>query len=262
MTKNIIILLILLFSASNSLAAERKFPSDLYDYCIWIDTNKDTDATKKYLDQDFSSFLKVPLSDPESKGSYEEFLGYIGEEYQRLYINYFSVKKDQNDPRVYLVKGRSQVKKNKNDFVGKIIISKIYSSGPTTIYSDDNEVSDEANDVIAVFADYEFFENKNQNYSGKFSGKMWFGGYFNKQNQFILKPSEATACPHYRNNQYLGTWQSYKNLKTKITGWGQYLLPGFSSFSEDPSGGGCGGYVPELKYQRRGWSPEKVPVMC
>ena len=236
-------------------------------------------VTEQYLKYDFADALqpKNP-EDPKSEWtqiekSMYQFLGVIGRKYQRLYIVFEEVKKDPNDPKVYLVNGYSKVKGNKNNFSGKITIEEIYTPKGEPIMGVDNIVEANSKAGLIVFAKYEFFEDKNQNNSGKFQGKMWLGAYIDMQDDFVYGGDfgqDGRPCPNHRNNQYVGTWQRYKTSKTKvaqikIAHWGQLQIPGLvDDYTQDPTGGGtsCGGHPLDPKYNSRGWSKKEQPTKC
>ena len=255
MTKYIAIFFIFLLGFNKSFAQENKLPTNFSEYCLYADT-QDPIKTQQYLKYDFSNSL-IP-----EKGEYYQFLGVIGQHYQRLYIIFDNITKDKNDQRIYLVNGHSKVKGNKNDFSGKIIIEKIYASESEPVLATDLVVEDTSKAGVTVFAKYEFFEDKNQKFSGRFKGEMWLSGYINMKDNFVYGGSHE-VCPSYRNNQYVGSWQEYKTSKIKIANWGQHQIPGVSE-RDDPTGGGtsCGGFGVDPKYYSRGWSEKEQPPKC
>jgi hypothetical protein len=280
MKKNIITFLLLLSAFNSALAKENELPADFQDYCLNAESNYDFSGesekkftrklvTEQYLKYDFSDALKPNSGDEGTiETSINQFLGVIGDEYQRLYIVFKEVKKDANDPRVYLVDGYTKVKGNQNNFSGKITIEEIYDTKGGDITGVDNIVVAKSKTGAIILAKYEFLEDKNQKYSGKFQGKMWLGGYINLQDKFVYGGDfgqDQRPCPMRRNNQYVGTWQSYTTSKTRIAHFGQHQIPGLvDDYTQDPTGGGtgCGGYEPDPKYNSRGWSKEEQPPKC
>jgi hypothetical protein len=279
MKKNIIIVSLVLSVFSSAFAEENVLPTKFEDYCLNAESNYEargqqkfirTLVTEQYLKYNFSDALKPKPRDEEERieTSINQFIGVIGSEYQRLYVVFKEVKKDANDPRVYLVNGYTKVKGNKNNFSGKITVEEIYATKGGNIMGTDDIVVAKSKTGAIIFAKYEFFEDKNQKYSGKFEGKMWLGGYINLQDKFMYGGDfgpDASPCPEHRNNQYVGTWQSYTTYKTKMANFGQHQIPGITDDpTQDPSGGGkaCGGFPVDPKYRSRGWSEEEQPPKC
>ncbi|MBB2148264.1 hypothetical protein [Pedobacter gandavensis] len=98
--------------------------------------------------------------------------GIIGDEHQRLLIKILTVVKDQKNPKEYLIKGKSWVKGNVCDFNGKILIKEIRVSKRTNFGVDD-EFKDKGMKTQGLLtASYEFFEDKNQKYAGRFYGVL------------------------------------------------------------------------------------------
>ena len=95
-----------------------------------------------------------------------EPLGFIGENYQRLYIHFDSIKQDKRKPLEYFVFGKSKVDENICSFQGKIIITETYKNR-TSIHYD--------NDFLTgtVKGDFEFYENREQKSSGVFKGSFY-----------------------------------------------------------------------------------------
>ncbi len=275
-----IIFLVTICSFNNCFSQEGQLPTEFDSYCLYADTNGFLDetpiekklATEQYLKYDFSKGFAPRKSKDELslETSMNQFLGLIGQEYQRLYIVFTEVKKDKDNPKIYRVEGYTKVKGSKNNFSGNLTIEKILVSKGGNITGVDNIILTQSKAGLIIFANYEFFEDKNQKFSGKFQGKMWLGGFIDMKDQFFAGDNDvsdqfndASPCPFARNNQYVGTWQSYKTSKIKIANWGQNQIPGIKE-EDDPSGGGtgCGGNKVDLKYNSRGWSDEELPPKC
>jgi len=74
---------------------------------------KSENVISKYLTYDFSELL-IPNT---------EFLGYIGKEYQRIFLEFSSVKKNEIYTKKYTISGFSIVHNNKCDFNGYIVFT-------------------------------------------------------------------------------------------------------------------------------------------
>jgi hypothetical protein len=193
----------------------------------------------KYKSYDFSSII-FPK---------QEFLGFIGSDYQRIYIRFSSVKKD-SDPIVYRITGSSLVKTNKFDFEGIIKIKQIREF-KSLHFGVDNMYKDKGIKAQGVLiGDYLIKEHKDQKQSGEFSGVMTLYWYIDKNGK-LLYDDIRKYSDEYRNNQYVGIWRSLSNGKEKTCNWGEYRIP----FSGDLDIG-AGEFSPNKKYSDKGWNSQ------
>jgi len=150
--------------------------SDESVYNVIIDSrDSEAEFTKEFLAKDFTPLL-IPGT---------EFLGYIGNNFQRLYIEFTSIEKDSKDPSTYHVKGNSLVKKNKQNFSGEIKIEEI--NGGYFDFNKNKEIygMDYLESYInlkpkaygMVSAKYDFRENQDEPHSGKLAEKWRFPGF-------------------------------------------------------------------------------------
>lgn len=205
------------------------------------------DFSKQFLAKDFTNLL-LPNS---------EFLGYIGNNFQRLHVEFTSIKKDAKDPSIYHVVGNTMVKENKQNFFGEIKITEL--DGEYFDFSNYKSVGNDTDDEYfalnpkawgTLSAKYEFRENQSEPHSGKFSGVMSLDWLLGNKDQLLyhrVGPNDG-----YSNNQYLGTWTSYKTKLSKKANWGEYRIPE-SMFPEYDFDVGASEFSPNPKYERQGW---------
>ena len=191
----------------------------------------------KYELLDFSSLIK-----PNT-----EFLGFIGNDYQRICISFTKVEKDLN-PRIYRISGNSEVLNNKCDFTGIIEVKQIREF-KTLHFGVDENLKDKGIKVEgALIGNYKLQENRKQSHSGEFTGIMTLYWYIDK-NGNLLYDDIRSYSDEYRNNQYIGIWKDYSTKKEKTCNWGEYRIP----FSGDLDIGAAEFY-PNKKYQDKGWN--------
>ncbi|HEY0428040.1 MAG TPA: hypothetical protein VGC76_09695 [Pyrinomonadaceae bacterium] len=174
-------------------------------------------------------------------------LGFIGDDYQRLRIKIISVIKDKNNPDTYFVTGKSMVKNSINRFSGTIKIAKARILKKDSWGVNDDYQGQGIKNVGIAFADYNFAEDKTQQGSGVFEGTMLTYWLIDKNDKLRYDDVEAEA-DGYSNNQFVGTWKSYKTGAVKIANWGDDRIP--------MSGGldtGAGEFYPDEKYWKSGW---------
>jgi len=196
---------------------------------------------KKYKSYNFSRLIK-----PET-----EFLGYIGDDYQRIFVKFHSVKKGLSED-IYQLAGSILVLNNKCDFSGTITIKQIrefenFHFGADQIYRDSGIISQGV-----LIGNYHLKENKNQSHPGEFKGVMSLQWYINKNGDIIYDRIHLMSSDEYRNNQYVGTWIDYETKEEKTCNWGEYRIP----FSGDLDYGSAQ-FAPRKKYYNKGWGPNK-----
>jgi hypothetical protein len=195
------------------------------------------DVREKYLSHDFSTVF-TPRT---------QFLGYIGSDYQRLWITFKSITRDPNHSDTYLVVGTSRVGKNTNDFEGTITLTHIREYA-TLHYGVDDEYKDAGfrAEGIAI-GTYKLKEPSSQPHSGEFEGIVTAYWLLDKDGQLRYDDTE-TFSDNYVNNQYVGSWAAYRSHSKKIANWGEYRIP----FSGDLDLG-AGEFSPNAKYSDKGW---------
>lgn len=203
---------------------------------------KPQNHTEKYNAHDLS-LLFAPRS---------EFLGFIGADYQRLYIFYTSISKDAANPTQYKVEGFSVVKDNKCRFEGiiKILQMREYEK---LEYGLDDEYKDAGIKARGIaIGEYRFVEEKRQKHSGVFGGVVTMKWYLDRNN--ILRYDRIRFyADGYANNQYVGTWKAHGATKGKVANWGEWRIP----FSGDLDIG-AGEFSPNDKYLKNGWEDMKL----
>lgn len=197
-------------------------------------------ATKDWDKLDFSN-LWLNTAD-------ESIFGIIGNEHQRIYIKFISLVKNSNKPDDYLVYGKSNVKNNTCDFIGKITIVKIQE-----ITGENYGVDDEYKDSGIKFqglltATYEFFEKNDQLHSGYFTGTAQSLFYIDKNGKPKYNDLSAFSDGYF-NNSFVGKWKMYNSNLEKICNWGDYRVPD-SNCDFDI---GVGEISVSGKYWKNGW---------
>ena len=105
-----IIVFFLFFFALNAFSQNKICRSAIWDNSELFQINK----VDKYTNYNFSSLWNTT----ENNAVY----GVIGDNYQRIFIKFTSVKRNEKDKTEYTVHGKSSVKSNICDFTGTITI--------------------------------------------------------------------------------------------------------------------------------------------
>jgi len=193
------------------------------------------------------SLLKYDFSSLWTNTDESSIYGFIGDNYQRIRIKIISVNKDNENPVVYNVIGKSMVKTNISQFTGVIKISqiKIYK---TMHWGVDNEYKDKGiKNQGVIIAEYQFAEDSAQTHSGVFKGKLSTWWYIDKIGKIQYDNIQISSDP-YSNNQFVGTWTSFQIKATKPCNWGDSRIPNSGDLDI-----GAGEFSPDDKYLPYGW---------
>ena len=197
----------------------------------------------KYGSHDISSLL-VPRS---------QFLGYVGGNYRRLYIQFNNVHRDGAAPEIYLVSGVTRVHGGPVEdfgtaFRGTITVLQIreftnFHYGGDDLYK---EMHPQAEGVLV--ARYRFEEDRNHPSSGVFEGVVTVGWLLDRFGVLQYDDIDLGSRDSYSNNQYVGTWTSSKGGSPIAANWGEYRIPCSGDLDM-----GAGEFGPNQKYGDMGW---------
>lgn len=198
---------------------------------------KEENKIEEYLQYDFSA-LWATKDNP---------VGIIGDSYQRIYIKVLTVVKNEFVPNEYLVYGKSRVKNNICDFVGKITIDKIQETIRVGFGADDMYKGESKTQGL-ITARYDFFENKAQKHTGIFSGTLKTKWYLDKNGK-MQYDNMNDHSDGYFNNAYVGLWQGYGTEQGKICNWANHRVPNVKCGFDT----GAGEFFPAEEYAKSGW---------
>jgi hypothetical protein len=94
---------------------------------------------------------------------------------------------------------------------------------------------------------YLFRQNPKQRGSGVFEGKLSTGYYTDKQGTIHYDDLDMGA-DGYTNNDFVGTWKSYRGTRVEKCNWGDYRAPDSGDLDV-----GAGDFYPNDKYIKNGW---------
>lgn len=197
---------------------------------------------QNYISHDFSTILK-----PRTK-----FLGYIGDNFQRLHVRFKSISRDPKHPDKYLVNGESVVGNNRNEFNGDITVTSVREYKKMHYGVDDELINAGIQHEGLLIGHYKFNELQSQPHSGIFEGIVTAYWYIDKAGKLRYDDIEASFSDNYMNNQYVGTWIAYRTANQKIANWGEHRIP----FSGDLDIGAAE-FGPNPKYKGQGWEQAK-----
>ena len=172
-------------------------------------------------------------------------LGYIGDGYQRLRIVVLSATKHPSQPDIYNVTGKSMVKNVVRSFTGTIKITKTASSPHAEL--DEEYKGEHVKEAGSVFGEYHFAEDAKQTNTGKFDG-VFTTDWIVDRNGRLQYDEVMAGADGYANNQFVGTWTSYRAKTGKPASWGDSRIPLAGDLDI-----GAGEFLPDEKYIPNGW---------
>lgn len=211
---------------------------------IYAQDTTTTDFFEQIKAYDFSvilatdSILTEDKEDGKEKFKRAEILGFIGDDYQRFFIHFVSAIQNPTNPFEYLVYGKTKVKETICSFQGTITIrqARIYNSGEIPTYKQGIATCD----VI-------LYEDKKQPLTGFIKGVLESQFLIDNKGQFRYDAIMFVG-DGFSNNQFVGSWTSYKTSVSKKCKWGDYRIPECGDLDI-----GAGEFSPADKYLKNGW---------
>lgn len=166
-------------------------------------------------------------------------IGFIGEEFQRLSVEFISVIQNFDNPWEYFIYGTSRVKENVCSFQGSLQITE------TGILKNEKH-----NEFTRAYlkGDYVLYEDQSCMHSGIFSGDFITSVYLDESGQVYYDNLDQESQPKYRNNEFFGKWQSYTDAEELEAHWGDFRIP--FSIGLDV---GKERFKPAFQYREQGW---------
>jgi hypothetical protein len=212
------------------------FRQEILDNKDYFPENKKQD----FLEQDFGPLL--------THAPGHSVVGFIGADYQRIFVKLISVIKDANQPDRYLVYGKSMVKGNVCDFQGFIQLEQVRKLKEMHFGVDGTWKDKGIRAQGMALAKYQFFENPSQKHVGIFEGVACMFWYLDQEGKLRYDDIELEISDGYRNNQFVGTWRGYGNATGKPCHWGDYRIPRSGKLDV-----GAGEFSPSSEYLAKGW---------
>jgi hypothetical protein len=180
----------------------------------------------------------------------DSVLGYIGDNYQRMRIAITSATKQTGQPDTYNVTGKSMVKGVVRSFSGTMKITKVGSNPESEL--DEEYKSEQIKEAGLVFGEYHFSEDAKLTNTGKFDGH--FVTYWIVDMGGKLQYDEVMmGADGYLNNQFAGTWTSFRTKTKKPASWGDSRIPVSGDLDI-----GAGEFSPDEKYVANGWQGHRA----
>ncbi|MEL1243917.1 hypothetical protein AAEO56_06550 [Flavobacterium sp. DGU11] len=179
-----------------------------------------------------------------------ESLGFMGNDYERFRIHFTSFTKSRINPLVYNVKGKTNFKNNICNFAGTIsVVSAEYDDSLEGIIGPGQR-------GLSIVSNVVIYEDKLQNGSGIIKGTLITDAFFDAKGRLSYNALMLMA-DGFRNNQFTGTWTSYKTGASKKCNWGDYRIPESRGLDV-----GAGEFSVLEKYRSKGWESYYDSYCC
>lgn len=207
-----------------------------------INDTSTTSYSSKIKDFDFYKLwgTDTVYFEDESKSLRQELIGFTGNDYQRLYIHFLTVKKITSKINEYKVTGKAKVKSDIYSFKGTLTVNsiRIYKNNPNPDLANVKEGFINSSLIL--------YEDSTQQSSGKITGKLTtFITLDNMDNILYDHIKGNKAC----NDQFIGKLTNYKTKQSMICNWGTARIP--DTFGTLDTG--TESFMPGKKYYKNGW---------
>jgi hypothetical protein len=184
------------------------------------------------------SILTEDREDSKEKIKRAEALGFIGDNFQRFHIHFISIIRNPANPYEYLAYGKTMVKGNVCSFQGKIVVkeSSIFKSKDIRTYTQGSAICE----VV-------LYEDGKQSSTGMIKGKLTTNFVIDDKGKFRYDALMFIA-DGFSNNQFTGTWTSYKTNVSKKCNWGDYRIRDSGDLDS-----GAGEFMVSNKHIKNGW---------
>ena len=192
------------------------------------------------------TFIAEDREDSRDTVERAEILGFIGDNYQRLFIHFISVTKSRFNPYEYSVIARTMVNETISSFRGTATIrtARIFSDTEFPKYKQGFAISD-----VILSGD------KKQSGADTIKGVLTSNFIIDDKGTFRYNALMFIG-DEFKNNQFVGAWKSSKTNISKKCHWGDYRIPG----SGDLDTGAAEFSVAE-KYIKNGWISYMLELM-
>lgn len=168
-----------------------------------------------------------------------EILGFIGDDFQRFNISFLSIIQNPNNPFEYLVFGKTKVNETIRTFQGTF-----------TVKLAEIEMINDSQDLKQGFAVFEvtLFEDAKLSSTGMIQGKLK-SNFILDQKGGLRYDAISFCSDSFTNNQFIGTWTSYKTKVSKRCNWGEFRIPECGDLDV-----GAAEFSVNEKYRKNGWN--------
>ena len=226
--KSIVLLTFLTFFFGRTFAQENEnnFYAEIKDYDI-----------SRIIVAD--SIIVEDTENTKEKLAKAEPIGFIGDDYQRFYIHFISVIQNPSNQYEYFVYGKTKVKETIRPFQGTIVVKKANIKKDTDFFPNYK--------VGYATCEVNFYEDKKLTSTGFIKGEITIGYVIDSKKNFRYNALYFYS-DGYSNNEFKGTWTSYKTNISKKCNFGDYRIPESGDLDI-----GAGEFSPDPKYFDKGW---------
>jgi hypothetical protein len=225
-----------LFLYPSWLSAQISFDTLMKEYAPLIDKDDiaNNELIEQYSDLDFSPLWKEWIGN--------EYIGYIGDNYERLRLKVCAISRDTTSPAKYSLTGHMLWNGEVSAFQGYLEIKSIKKLAVPHWGVDDAYKGKGIQSQGAVFGDF-VFNLETGDFEGIFSA-LWL---LDKNGKIKYDQIEKFS-DSFRNNQFIALWKNSIEKQPYKSAWGDYRIPASNDLDI-----GAGEFSPNPKYSRYGW---------
>lgn len=179
----------------------------------------------------------LPLLDGK-KMARTEPLSFYGAKYERQYIHFNYIAANADNPKQYIVAGKTKRGEQVYNFRGTLTVRRAEYM---------TETVDKTYRRATIFSDIAIIEDASKPGAGMINGTM---------STYVLVDGDEgvqydvsnLASEQYRNNQFAGSWRSYKPGQTVACNWGDYRIPNSGKLDV-----GTTNFMVADEYKANGW---------
>lgn len=180
--------------------------------------------------------------DANEKYPRAEILGFIDTNYQRFQIHFTSITKRKDKIHEYYVTGKTKVRENICSFTGTISVDSAVLWDSTL-----TEIGFPTYIPGYIVSHIQLEEDSISNNSGRIEGDLLTAIYITDKGN-IEYDALMLIADGFSNNEFRGTWTSYKTGRVKKCNWGDYRIPESGNLDF-----GAGEFSPNEEYLKNGW---------
>src|ERR1035437_2460120 len=163
-----------------------------------------------------------------------EPLGYIGSNFQRFQMHFITIVRSSTNPYEYKITGKTKVRDNICCFTGTMTVSEATNDTSDLM----KEIGFPTYTRGFITLQVQIDENNTHVGSGVIKGELTTDIYFDDKDSIHYQALMLVA-DGFSNNQFEGTWTSYKTGITKKCNWRDFRIPDSNGLD-----GGTGEFYP------------------
>lgn len=176
-------------------------------------------------------------------------VGFVGPNYQRMQVKLLDAKRSATLPSVYSLRGKTRVSGVVRAFSGTLTLEQVRHTKVWPQEAVDGKPLPKIKRTGFALARYELRENPAENRTGVFQGVAVVRWFVDGRNRLRYDDLDMMRSDGFTNNQFVGTWTSYRTRQVSTANWGDFRVPDAGGLDN-----GADEFAPDAKYSTYGWA--------